>query len=188
MDWSLAIRYYRRSRGYTQCALACEVGVDVTTVSRWERGLVIPEIGMQKKLRDLMRRRDDALLGSVRWAPGIALAFDFLNGERILTGSDAASHAYSVERSEAIGTSLSRYCFGADLVEHIALMDALKGQWSDVVIVRGAYSDDRGVRSSWTACVSSDPASRGIIREDVTISLGAGPREFSVINFDEMIL
>ena len=54
MDWAHRIKQYRVSRGLIQSALAYELSVDVTTVSRWERRMVIPELGMQNRLRRLM--------------------------------------------------------------------------------------------------------------------------------------
>lgn len=41
-----------------QATLAELVGVDQATVSRWERGRQSPDLGMQQRLRDLMRRID----------------------------------------------------------------------------------------------------------------------------------
>ena len=42
MDWSKSVKNYRIKRGLKQAALAEELGVDVTTVSRWERGITKP--------------------------------------------------------------------------------------------------------------------------------------------------
>lgn len=54
MRIGLRIKAYRRKSGLIQAALAHQLGVDVTTVSRWERGLVEPEAGVRRRLEILM--------------------------------------------------------------------------------------------------------------------------------------
>ena len=41
-DWAEMARLFRHSRGLLQKQAAFELGVDVMTVSRWERGVTIP--------------------------------------------------------------------------------------------------------------------------------------------------
>lgn len=53
--WRDQIRRYRRVHGLTQAALGEQLNVEQATVSRWERGTHVPELGMQRRLRDLMR-------------------------------------------------------------------------------------------------------------------------------------
>lgn len=53
--WSDHLRRYRRAHALTQAALAEHLGVEQATVSRWERGTHQPELGIQRRLRDLMR-------------------------------------------------------------------------------------------------------------------------------------
>ena len=52
--WSDRVKAYRKKRGLIQAALAYELNVDVTTVSRWERGLVEPEAGVRRRLEMMM--------------------------------------------------------------------------------------------------------------------------------------
>ncbi len=50
------MRRFRRLRALKQVALAELIGVDQATVSRWESGRQSPDLAMQQRLRDLMRR------------------------------------------------------------------------------------------------------------------------------------
>lgn len=54
MDWPRALKDYRRCHGLTQAAFAERLGVDNTTVSRWERGRDQPALSVQKLLRELV--------------------------------------------------------------------------------------------------------------------------------------
>ena len=74
MSWAEKIKSYRKRRCLIQSALAYELGVDVTTVSRWERGLVIPELSVQKKLQQMMGINQGALLADT--SPGISAMWD----------------------------------------------------------------------------------------------------------------
>ncbi len=57
--WPVLIRNLRQFRNLTQSALAQMVGVDQVTVSRWETGRNVPEIAMQRRLRDFLARPAD---------------------------------------------------------------------------------------------------------------------------------
>ncbi len=64
-EWGEQLRRFRRLRALKQAALAEIVGVDQATVSRWESGRQNPDLGMQQRLRDLLRRiepREEILL------------------------------------------------------------------------------------------------------------------------------
>ena len=54
MNWSRAIKDYRRRHRLTQAALAEILNVDPTTVSRWERGRDQPALGILRRLRSLV--------------------------------------------------------------------------------------------------------------------------------------
>ncbi len=63
-DWGAEIRRFRRLRAIKQTALADILGVDQATVSRWEGGRQIPDLGVQRRLRALMQgtgSQDDSL-------------------------------------------------------------------------------------------------------------------------------
>ena len=57
--WGREIRAYRFKQGIKQAELGDLLGVDPTTISRWERGLIVPNLKRQRKIRDLMRSEHD---------------------------------------------------------------------------------------------------------------------------------
>ena len=57
-----AIRTLRRIEGYTQHQLALAMGVTDQAVSKWERGLSIPDVSIVTKLSDLLNIDVDTLL------------------------------------------------------------------------------------------------------------------------------
>ena len=57
-----AIAYLRRRAGYTQKDLADRIGISDKAVSKWERGLGLPEIGYLRKLSILLDTDSDSLL------------------------------------------------------------------------------------------------------------------------------
>jgi len=58
--WPALLRSHRARHGLSQAALAAHLGVDQTTVSRWERGLDTPGVRMRRQIRDLARRSQAA--------------------------------------------------------------------------------------------------------------------------------
>ncbi|MCR9136756.1 MAG: helix-turn-helix domain-containing protein [Alphaproteobacteria bacterium] len=52
--WPSLIKLYRQARGISQMLLAELLDVDVTTIYRWENGLVPPSLKEQIRLRDLL--------------------------------------------------------------------------------------------------------------------------------------
>ena len=75
-----AIAYLRKRAGYTQKDLADRIGISDKAVSKWERGLGLPEIGYLRKLSILLDTDSDSLLaGDVvhhdnNWSGVIVLA------------------------------------------------------------------------------------------------------------------
>lgn len=57
-----AITYLRKRAGYTQKDLADRIGISDKTVSKWERGMGLPEIGFLQKLSILLDTDTDSLL------------------------------------------------------------------------------------------------------------------------------
>lgn len=57
-----AISYLRKRAGYTQKDLADRIGISDKAVSKWERGLGLPDIGYLRKLSILLDTDTDSLL------------------------------------------------------------------------------------------------------------------------------
>ena len=57
-----AITYLRKRAGYTQKDLADRIGISDKAVSKWERGLGLPDIGYLRKLSILLDTDTDSLL------------------------------------------------------------------------------------------------------------------------------
>lgn len=57
-----AITYLRKRAGYTQKDLADRIGISDKAVSKWERGMGLPEIGLLRKLSILLDTDTDSLL------------------------------------------------------------------------------------------------------------------------------
>jgi len=55
--WPRLIKSVRSRENLTQTALAAWLGVDQTTVSRWERGQDAPAFRLRQRIRDLYRQR-----------------------------------------------------------------------------------------------------------------------------------
>ena len=54
--WAALVQRLRLLSSLKQSDLAHQLGVDQATVSRWERGTQIPDISVQKRLRDRLHR------------------------------------------------------------------------------------------------------------------------------------
>ena len=59
----MKIKEPRLAAGLTQCDIARHMGVDVTTVCKWENGVTYPRSHMLPKLADLLHCSIDALYG-----------------------------------------------------------------------------------------------------------------------------
>lgn len=105
--WGAQLRRFRRLRAIKQNALAEQLGVDQATVSRWESGRQIPDLGMQRRLRALMRGagpRDEVLLK--HWID-TALGYTTLTDAQrtILAASPSFCVLHEVAPSEIVGMS-----------------------------------------------------------------------------------
>jgi len=61
VSWPTFVKRLRFALGVTQAHFAENLGVDQGTVSRWERGVVAPDLGMQRRMRDMMRSIQPAI-------------------------------------------------------------------------------------------------------------------------------
>src|SRR5690348_1499033 len=106
-DWAAQLRRFRRDRALKQAALAELIGVDQATVSRWETGRQIPDLGMQQRLRDLMRRidpREETLLK--HWI-NASLGYTVLCDDRriVRAASPSFCSIHGISATEVLGTS-----------------------------------------------------------------------------------
>ena len=66
LNFAENLRKLRRERGFTQEQLAEKMGVSFQTVSRWETGVVYPDIELIPEIADLFEIRVDELLGCTK--------------------------------------------------------------------------------------------------------------------------
>ncbi|WP_299933681.1 helix-turn-helix transcriptional regulator [uncultured Pelagimonas sp.] len=96
-DWSAKIKEYRKIMRITQVDLAATIGVDTMTVSRWERGKVLPSIRQQAKLKDLM------LIGSSAAQHPLIRQLKQLPGSVSVVGLHAEKYLYSIDPDDIMG-------------------------------------------------------------------------------------
>jgi transcriptional regulator with XRE-family HTH domain len=66
LNFAENLRKLRRERGFTQEGLAEKMGVSFQTVSRWETGVVYPDIELLPEIAEFFEVRVDELLGCTR--------------------------------------------------------------------------------------------------------------------------
>lgn len=123
------LREYRLASGLTQAAVAEMISVDVSTVSRWERGLVSPSIADLARVRALLSdpieavRSSPIIAAALRVSDGIMLATSYAGAEaRDMLVSDLegvtyrppavfsdVDHRQAVERCLAAGSLITRF-------------------------------------------------------------------------------
>ena len=95
----------RESLGLTQQAFAEMLKVSQATVSRWEAGRVVPDMGTRRKINDMIRQRggllDAPLLSMVRRTPAPAALLDL--DMRIQAVSDRVCEINQMSHGEVIG-------------------------------------------------------------------------------------
>ena len=164
-DWGPQLRRLRRLRALKQAALAELLGVDQATVSRWESGRQIPDLGMQRRLRDMMRRtepREEALLKHcINASVGYTLLCD--EQRTIRAASPSFCEIHGVAPSDIIGMS-SLPAFTAELEQMlwIAIENGFfEGEVASVRVVSRFHSlsgdwRDLGGIVCWTPVPLSD--------------------------------
>ena len=78
------IRVMRKEKGLTQEQLAEVMGVSTASVSKWETGVAVPELGMLAALADFFEMSIDALIGHT------------LGKEQLKEKTDAATSVFSL--------------------------------------------------------------------------------------------
>lgn len=110
-DWAAQLRRFRRLRAIKQAALAEMLGVDQATISRWESGRQLPDLGIQRRLRALMQgagSRDETLIGHwVDAAVGNTLLVDAARSMRAASPEFRGLHG--LESGALGGTALPMF-------------------------------------------------------------------------------
>ncbi len=147
-EWGAQLRRFRRLRALKQSALAELVGVDQATVSRWESGRQSPDLGTQRRLRDLMRAvepREEILLRHwIDASVGYTVLCDEDRIVRAASPSYCAIHgvsptevlgrsavpAFTAELEHALWVTVDRGFFEGDVasVTVVARVNALSGR------------------------------------------------------------
>jgi transcriptional regulator with XRE-family HTH domain len=94
MLWPALIKRLRFLSSLKQCELAQQLGVDQGTVSRWERGVYVPDIPLQKVLREKLRTLQATISPEyIEQLPGLT-GINYLGFDRIKAWSVVAASAY----------------------------------------------------------------------------------------------
>ncbi len=93
--WPRLVQRLRLTLNLNQTALAARLGVGQATVSRWERGLVVPELRMQFRLRDMLHRQELSITPEhIEALPIIAAIVDLRDLGSIKAASQSVATAY----------------------------------------------------------------------------------------------
>ena len=112
--WSSLIQSIRRARNWSQAVFANEVNSNQETISRWEKGTVIPSLQKQQQIEQLAETENISSFGGfksiVRFSPYPMLLCDgndhviaasgasgFEEGRSVLSQTPAFQHAYFEE-------------------------------------------------------------------------------------------
>lgn len=100
VSWPTFVKRLRFTLGVTQAHFAENLGVDQGTVSRWERGVVVPDLGIQRRLREIMRTVQPAISArAIEQMPVMACTMHLSN--MAVVSSISAVAAASYERCPA---------------------------------------------------------------------------------------
>ena len=142
IHWPSVIRHYRLSRGLKQMALAEDLGVTQTMVSRWEAGNAEPSARIQDRLFDMFWAMgstipQDAWLDRLRRHPAVIGVIDSRGCQ--IAASRGMLRSFRIERSEIEGRFLHE-AFRGDCVK---LFDRLSDSGFFEGRVASAESVDR---------------------------------------------
>lgn len=123
-----SLRLWRSLRRLKQGAVAAELGVSQTTVSRWEAGTAAPSFDEQQTLRRLMAARLDSAadfeLGRLVERAPVAIHLICDLSHRLLAMSSARERDCRLPRAELIGRAL--WCYATpEIVAQEGRLDAL---------------------------------------------------------------
>jgi len=134
-DWPVLMRTYRKENGLKQEALAYQLNVDQTTISRWERGIDTPSLAMQKRLRDLFWKREDSALEAAMRMVKASFGREAIvaPGTKIIEVSEPQAERYNTHPTEMRG-KLMRDFYGNDYYERYMLPLGELGIYSGDVV------------------------------------------------------
>lgn len=128
MDWGRRIREYRKLRGLKQEAIAFELGVDRSTISRWETGRDEPALALRQRIIELTPDTNEAtvraLVDAIDNLEGYATLLD--QEFRVLRTSRAHQRALGHDPTEIYGQPSERY-WSAQMERVIKHLGGLRG-------------------------------------------------------------
>lgn len=167
------LRAYRLKVGLTQDDIAWKLGFASTTVSRWERGIAVPDLRATGAIVDFLRRADAQT--ERRLLRAILTARDSRNlweGRDIrYLGGSQQEYRESPEMRAVVGTSIRRYLTGhyRDCLEDQALVASLYArEISSIEIYGGTALSVTSIPTGHVQMkrLSFQSEMRGIIRGD----------------------
>lgn len=185
------LRAYRLKVGLTQDDVAWKLGFSVTTVSRWERGVAVPDLRATGAIVDFLRRADEQT--ERRLLKAILSARDSRNlweGRDIrYLGGSQQEYRESPEMRAVVGTSIRRYLTGhyRDCLEDRALVASLYArEIAGIDIYGGTALSHTSIPEGFVQKkrLTFQSEMRGIIRGDthsVLIPLAEAPTTSAVI-------
>ncbi len=85
------------------------LGVDQTTISRWERGIITPEFDIQRTVRDMLRKHDPSLSAeAIALLPTVTALLYQDNITKLRAISAVAARAYGLTVQEALAADLEK--------------------------------------------------------------------------------
>jgi transcriptional regulator with XRE-family HTH domain len=107
----LRLRRQRRARGWKQGHVAALLGVDQSTVSRWEAGVLVPDAGAVERALRLLGAApgDDCALRRLVRASRVPCHLVTDTDHRLLAVSPAREREWGRSAAELIGKSLWRF-------------------------------------------------------------------------------
>jgi len=125
--WQILLKRVRFAYSLGQKQLAEKLGVDQTTISRWERGIITPDVDIQRTVREMLRKHDPSLSSeAIAMLPIVtALVYqDNIAKLRAVSAVAASAHGMTVEEAleadfeKLLPDSILRA--NADIMEHPA--------------------------------------------------------------------
>jgi DNA-binding XRE family transcriptional regulator len=157
--WPAPIKRLRFLSSLKQCDLAQQLGVDQGTVSRWERGVYLPDVWMQKRLRDMLQRSEPMLPPStIEAMPVLALLYCASNMGLLTCCSHIVAEQHGMAVEDMRNINLAPWWTDSLQEMHETLHDAdgwrsgeiavakakvfrITGQWCDVTAVPVSGAD-----------------------------------------------